>query len=127
MTDMEKTDKRTTVMGIISGWDAQDIRVAWLKTHEWFAENGMKPYIPLHNIFDKDDAFMLSNIADYLINEGDVNTREVSNTALEDGFIDFSGIEDSSELREFLNGHDLLMEDWDDIYSEYEDKAGHIE
>lgn len=124
---MERIDKKTTVMHIVSKWDTQDIQGAWLKTHEWFAENGRKPYIPQHNIFDKDDAFMLSNIADYLINEGDVNTREVSNTALEDGFIDFSGIEDSSELREFLNGHDLLMEDWGDIYSEYEDRAGHIE
>lgn len=116
---MERIDKKTTVMHIVSKWDTQDIQGAWLKTHEWFAENGRKPYIPQHNIFDKDDAFMLSNIADYLINEGDVNTREVDNTELENGFINRYGLRDRPTLRDFLSTHDMLMEDWDDILADY--------
>lgn len=105
---MKKT-KFFYISEIIGKWNEEETHQAWERCIEWLKS---KP-----DAINKSFKEML--ITDFLISEGDSRTREVNNEMMENGFIEYAGLCDTPEIRQFLSEHDLLMEDWRDIEDEY--------
>lgn len=104
-----KETKIFYISEIISKWNEEELHQAWKKCIEWLSS---KP-----DAINKTMRVQL--ITEFLISEGDSCTREVNNEMMENGFIEYAGLCDTPETRQFLSEHDLLMEDWRDIENEY--------